>query len=139
LQDSNYARPIKEARAQNDLACPIKEAKAPDVKIDFENTIIVHILKGSLVKGKSRIICIDFTGYINFTALRRKDRIKARKANGVELRDWPPRAFAESPYELRFKLKLIVIKLIVKRTEFSNIIVKMAKAILVVKVKEELE
>jgi hypothetical protein len=43
------------------------------------------------------------------------------------------------PYKLRFKLKLIVTKLIVKRTEFSNTIVKMAKAMLVAKVKEELE
>jgi hypothetical protein len=72
LQDSNHARPIKEARAQNDLACPIKEAKAPDVKIDFENTIIVHILKGSLVKGKSRTIRINFTSRINLTTLRKK-------------------------------------------------------------------
>jgi hypothetical protein len=43
------------------------------------------------------------------------------------------------PYKLRFKLKLIVIKLIVKRTKFSNIIVKMAKAILVIKVELEFE
>jgi hypothetical protein len=82
LQDSNYARPTKEARANN-LARPIKEAKALDVKIDFENTIIVHILKGSnLVKGsKSR------TTYINFIALHKKDKIKARKANKARLRD----------------------------------------------------
>ena len=45
----------------------------------------------------------------------------------------------ESPYKLRSKLKLIVTKLIVKRTKFSDIIVKMAKAILVIEVKEELE
>jgi len=43
------------------------------------------------------------------------------------------------PYKLRSKLKLIVTKLIVKRTKFSDIIVKMAKAILVIEVKEELE
>jgi len=43
------------------------------------------------------------------------------------------------PYKLRSKLKLIVTKLIVKRTKFSDIIVKMAKAILVVEVEEELE
>jgi len=36
-------------------------------------------------------------------------------------------------------LKLIVIKLTVKRTKFSDTIVKMAKAILVIKVKEELK
>jgi hypothetical protein len=36
-------------------------------------------------------------------------------------------------------LKLTVTKLIVKRTKFSNTIMKMAKAILVAKVKEELE
>jgi hypothetical protein len=36
-------------------------------------------------------------------------------------------------------LKLIVTKLIVKRTKFSNIIVKIAKAILVAKVKLEFE
>jgi hypothetical protein len=71
--------------------------------------------------------------------LRRKDKIKAKKADGAESRDWPPRAFTESPYKLRFKLKLIVIKLIVKRTKFSDTIVKMAKAMLVVEVEEELE
>jgi hypothetical protein len=88
LQDSNYARLTKEARAQNDLARPIKEARAPDVKgINFENTIIVHILKGSLIEGKSCTICIDFTSCINLTALRRKDRIKAKKADGAKLRD----------------------------------------------------
>jgi microcompartment protein CcmL/EutN len=36
-------------------------------------------------------------------------------------------------------LKLIVTKSIVKRTKFSDIIVKMAKVILVAKVKEELK
>jgi hypothetical protein len=41
------------------------------------------------------------------------------------------------PYKLRFKLKLTVTKLIIKRTKFSNMIVKMAKAILVAKVKLE--
>ena len=45
----------------------------------------------------------------------------------------------ESPYKLRFKLKLIVTKSIVKRTKFSNTIVKIAKAMLVAKVKEELK
>ena len=55
------------------------------------------------------------------------------------MRDWPPRASAESPYELRSKLKSIITKLIVKRTKFSNIIVKMAKAMLVAEVEEELE
>jgi hypothetical protein len=69
--------------------------------------------------------------------LRKKDRIKARKANGVELRDWPSRAFAESPYKLRFKLKLTVTKSTVKRTKFSDTIVKMAKAMLVAKVELE--
>ena len=55
------------------------------------------------------------------------------------MRDWPPRASTESPYELRSKLKLIVTKSTVKRTEFSDTIVKMAKAMLVAKVEEELE
>jgi hypothetical protein len=87
LQDPDNARPTKEARAQNDLARLIKEARALDVKIDFENTIIVHIPKGSLVEGKSRTICTDFTSCINLTALRKKDRIKARKANRAKLRD----------------------------------------------------
>jgi hypothetical protein len=36
-------------------------------------------------------------------------------------------------------LKLIVIKSIVKRIEFSNTIVKIAKAILVIKVEEKLK
>jgi len=88
LQDLNNACPTKEARA-NDLACPIKEARVLDVKIDSKNTIIVHILKGSnLVKGsKSRTIRINFTSCINLIALRKKDKIKARKANGAKLRD----------------------------------------------------
>jgi hypothetical protein len=43
------------------------------------------------------------------------------------------------PYKLKFKFKLIVIKLIVKRTKFNNIIIKIAKAILVIKVKLEFE
>jgi len=88
LQDSNHARLTKEARA-HDLACPIKEARALDVKTDFENTIIVHIPKGSnLVKGsKSRTIRIDFTSRINLTALRKKDRIKAKKVDRAKSRD----------------------------------------------------
>jgi hypothetical protein len=98
----------------------------------------VHIPEGSnLVRGsKSRI---DLTSRTNLTALRKKDRIKAKKADGAKLRDWPPRAFAESPYKLRSKLKLTVIKLIVKRTKFSNTIVKIAKAMLVAKVELEFE
>ena len=99
----------------------------------------MHILKGSPVKGKSRIICIDFTSYINFTTLRKKDKIKAKKADKAKSRDQLPRASAESPYELRFKLKSTVTKLIVKRTKFSNTIVKMAKAMLVAKVELEFE
>jgi hypothetical protein len=92
LQDLDNACPTKEARA-NDLACPIKEAKALDVEgINSKNTIIMHILKGSNLVGgsKSRINLtsrIDFTSYINLTALRKKDKIKARKANGAKLRD----------------------------------------------------
>jgi hypothetical protein len=79
LQDSNYA-------------CPIKEAKALDIKTDFKNTIIVHIFKGSNLVGgsKSRIDLtsyIDFTSRTNLTALRKKDRIKAKKANGAKSRD----------------------------------------------------
>jgi hypothetical protein len=52
----------------------------------------VHILKGSNLVGGSRS-CIDLTSYIDFiscidlTALRKKDRIKAKKADGVELKD----------------------------------------------------
>jgi hypothetical protein len=45
----------------------------------------------------------------------------------------------ELPYKLRLKLKLIVIKLLVKRTKFSNTIIKIAKAILVIKVELEFE
>jgi hypothetical protein len=52
----------------------------------------VHILEGSnLVRGsKSRIDLtsyINFTSRINFTTLRKKDKIKAKKADKVELRD----------------------------------------------------
>jgi hypothetical protein len=39
------------------------------------------------LEGKSRTIRIDFTSYINLTALRRKDRIKAKKADRAESRD----------------------------------------------------
>jgi len=85
LQDPNNACPV-EARANNP-ACFIREAKAPDIEIDFENTIIVDILKGNPVKGKSYIICTNFTSYINFTTLRKKDKIKAKKANRAKLRD----------------------------------------------------
>ena len=131
MQDLNNARLTKEAKA-NDLARPIKEARALDIKIDFENTIVVETPR----EGSSRI---NLTSRIDLTALRRKDKIKARKADKAKLRDWLPRASAESPYELRSKLKLIVTKLIVKRTKFSNTIVKMAKAMLVAKVEEELE
>jgi hypothetical protein len=101
LQDPDNACPTKEARA-NDPACLIEEARAPDVEgINSENTIIVHIPKGSPIEGRSRTICTDFTNRKKVT-----DRIKARKADGAELRDWPPRAFAESPYELRSKSKV---------------------------------
>ena len=94
------------------------------------------------MEGKSRTIRTDFTSRIDlnrrtdFTGLQRKDQdwIKARKADGAELRDWPPQASAESPYELRSKSKVQQ-----KKTEFSEIIVKMAKAMLVVEVEEELE
>jgi hypothetical protein len=49
----------------------------------------MHILKGSnLVKGsKSYTIRIDFTSYINLTALRKKDKIKAKKADRAKSRD----------------------------------------------------
>jgi hypothetical protein len=98
----------------------------------------VHIPEGSnLVKGsKSRI---NLTSRIDLTTLRRKDKIKAKKANRAKSRDWPPRAFAESPYKLRFELKSTVTKSIVKRTKFSNTIVKIAKAILVAEVELEFE
>jgi hypothetical protein len=91
LQDSNYARPIEEARA-HDLARPIKEAKALDVETDSKNTIIVHIPKGSNPVGGSKSCIdltsrIDFTSRIDLTALRKKDKIKARKADGAESRD----------------------------------------------------
>jgi hypothetical protein len=85
LQDFNYTCPIKEARA-HDLACPIKEAKALNIKIDSKNTIIIYIFKGSnLVKGSKSHI--NLTSYINFIALRKKDKIKAKKANRAKLRD----------------------------------------------------
>ena len=86
MQDFDYARFTKEARA-HDLACLTKEAKALDVKIDFKNTIIVNIPKRSPIKGKSRTIYIDFTSYINLIALHKKDKIKAKKANRVKLKD----------------------------------------------------
>ena len=139
MQDFNHARLTKEARAQNDLARPIKEARAPNVKTDSKNTIIVHILEGSNpVRGSKS--CTNLTSRTNFTNCKKgKNWIKAKKADKAKSRDWPPRAFIESPYKLRSKLKSIVTKLIVKRTKFSDTIVKMAKAMLVAKVKEKLE
>ena len=95
MQDSNYARLTKEAKAQNDLACPIKEAKANDLArlikeakaldikgINSKNTIIVDILEGSLIEGNSCTI-----RRIDYTASRNKDWIKAKKANRAKLRD----------------------------------------------------
>jgi hypothetical protein len=125
LQDSNYARFTK-------------EAKALDVKgINFKNTIIVHIFKGSnLVEGSKS--CIDLTSCIDFTNRKKGENwIKAKKANRAKLRDELPRAFAESPYKLRSKPKSIVTKSTIKRTKFSDIIVKIAKAMLVAKVELE--
>jgi hypothetical protein len=87
LQDSNYACFTKEARAQNDLARPIKEAKALNIKTNSKNTIIIDIPKRSPIKGKSRTICINFTSYINFTTLRKKDKVEAKKANKAKSRD----------------------------------------------------
>jgi hypothetical protein len=87
LQDSNYACFTKEARAQNDLARPIKEAKALNIKTNSKNTIIIDIPKRSPIKGKSRTICINFTSYISFTTLRKKDKVKAKKANKAKSRD----------------------------------------------------
>ena len=134
LQDPDFACFTKEARA-DDLARLTKEARALEVEgIDSKNTIIVDILEGSLIEGNSCTI-----RRIDYTASRNKDWIKAKKANRAKLRDQLPRAFVESPYELRSKLKLIVTKSIVKRIKFSNTIVKMAKAMLVVEVEEELE
>jgi hypothetical protein len=79
LQDLNNACLTKEARA-NDLARPIKEAKALDVKINSKNTIIVETPK----EGSSRI---NFTSRINLIALRKKDKIKAKKANRAKSKD----------------------------------------------------
>ena len=88
LQDFDHARLTKEARAQNDLARPIKEARALDVKrINSKNTIIVHTPKGSPIEGKSCTICTNFTSYISFTTLRKKDKVKAKKANKAKSRD----------------------------------------------------
>jgi hypothetical protein len=86
LQDFNYTCLIKEAKAYN-LAHLTKEAKALNVKIDSKNTIIIDILKGSLIKGKSYTIRINFTSYINLITLRKKDKVKAKKADRVKLRD----------------------------------------------------
>ena len=54
MQDFNHARLTK-------------EAKAPDVKTNSKNTIIVDIPKGSPIKGKSRTIYTDLTSRTNFT------------------------------------------------------------------------
>jgi len=99
----------------------------------------VHIPKGSNpVRGsKSRT---DLTSRTDFTNRKKGENwIKAKKADGAESRDWPPRASTESPYELRSKLKSTVTKSTVKRTKFSDTIVKMAKAMLVAEVEKELE
>jgi hypothetical protein len=87
LQDLDNARPTKEARA-NDPARPIKEARAPDVKgINSENTIIVHILEGSNLVGGSKSRT-DLTSRTDFTNRKKGENwIKARKADGAELRD----------------------------------------------------
>ena len=90
MQNPNNACPFKEAKA-NDLARFIKEAKALDIKgINSKNTIIVETpIEGSNpIRGsKSRTIYIDFTSCIDLTALRKKDRIKAKKADKAKSRD----------------------------------------------------
>ena len=70
MQDLDFARFTKEAKANN-LARFTKEARALEVEgIDSKNTIIVDIPKGSnLAEGsKSRTI-----RRIDYTALRNKD------------------------------------------------------------------
>ena len=62
-----------------------------------------------------------------------KNQIKARKADGAEPKVWPTRGSVESPYKLRSKSRAQ------KKTEFSNIIAKMAKEMLVAKVELKLE
>ena len=79
MQNPNNACPFKEAKA-NDLARLIKEAKALDVKTDSKTTIIIE----TPGEGSNRI---NLTSYINLITLRKKDKIKAKKANGVELKD----------------------------------------------------
>ena len=90
MQNPNNACPFKEAKA-NDLARLIKEAKALDIKgINSKNTIIVETpIKGSNpIRGsKSYTICINFTSRIDLIALRKEDKIKAKKANKAKLRD----------------------------------------------------
>jgi hypothetical protein len=82
------------------------------------------------VKGSKS--CIDFISRIDFINRKKvKNRIKARKADGEEPKVWPIGSFVELPYELRFKSQ--------KKIEFSDTIIKMAKAILVAEVEEELE
>jgi hypothetical protein len=63
-----------------------------------------------------------------------KNQIKARKADRAEPKVWLTRGSVESPYKLRSKLKSLV-----RRTEFSDIIAKMAKAMLIAEVELELE
>jgi len=68
LQDLDFARFTKEAKANN-LARFTKEARALEVEgIDSKNTIIVDILEGSPIKGNSCTI-----RRIDYTALRNKD------------------------------------------------------------------
>ena len=129
LQDPDNARPTKEARAK-DLARPIEEARAPEVEegINSENTIIVE----PPVEGSNPMEGSNSTPEGDYTSLRRKvkNQIKARKADGAEPKVWPTRGSVESPYELRSKSK---------RTEFSDTIAKMAKAMLVADVELELD
>jgi hypothetical protein len=52
----------------------------------------MHIFKRSnLIKSNKSYInlisYINFTSYINFIALRKKDKIKTKKANKVKLKD----------------------------------------------------
>jgi hypothetical protein len=89
LQNFNYTCLIKDAKANN-LAYFIKKAKALNVKrIDSKNTIIVKTpIKGNIVKGSNFIKCSkSYISYINFITLCKKDKIKAKKANGAKSKE----------------------------------------------------
>ena len=123
LQDPDPARPTGEARARDN-----DEDITPENTITVDAPITVDV---PAAVAEEPAVARD-SPVRDLSNLRGKvKRIKAREADGTESRVWPTQETAESPYLLRSKSKL--------KTEFSDSIVKIVKALSVVKLDDSKE